>query len=222
MDQRELFKDNLRDSHWLGEVVDNLDPKSNGRCRVKVFGKFDLLDIEDIPWAVAGNNQLTGSYSPPNIGEIVAVYFDNGDIYTPVYKNSTRINADLKSEVLDNTESPEAVTSIVYDNTKGIKMYHTQEDGMIISTGNGAQDAPAIRLSNDGKIYIYANDVFIASSFSDESEPAVKGQTLADLLNNIVNIVKNHMHVNAGPMTPIEIIELGLIQDTINNIKQKS
>lgn len=222
MNQRELFKDNLRDSHWLGEVVDTQDPNGNARCRVRVYGKFDLLDVEDIPWAVPANNQITGAMSVPNVGDVVAIYFDNGDVYTPVYKNSPRINTELKSEVLDVTSNPELVTSLVYDADKQIRMYHNVEDGLVISTGNGPDVDPAIRVTNDGKIYLYANDIYIASSFSDDSEPAVKGQTLTDLLTDMIDIIKKHVHVNAGPVTPISVIELGLMQQTIDSIKQES
>lgn len=35
MNKDELFKDNIRDGHWLGEVVVNEDPLNQGRCRVK-------------------------------------------------------------------------------------------------------------------------------------------------------------------------------------------
>lgn len=45
----ELFLDNLRDSHWLGEVVVNEDPLLNGRCKIKVYGKFDKLTDDAIP-----------------------------------------------------------------------------------------------------------------------------------------------------------------------------
>ena len=40
---KELVNDNLRETHWLGEVVVNEDPLLQGRVRVKVFGKFDKL-----------------------------------------------------------------------------------------------------------------------------------------------------------------------------------
>ena len=43
MDNGELYRDNLRETHWLGEVVINEDPLLQGRVRVKVFGKFDKL-----------------------------------------------------------------------------------------------------------------------------------------------------------------------------------
>ena len=40
MNQNELFKDNLRDTHWIGEVVENVDPNKLGRCRIKVLKIF--------------------------------------------------------------------------------------------------------------------------------------------------------------------------------------
>jgi hypothetical protein len=221
MNQNELFRDNLRDAHWLGEVVDIADTIGSGRCRIKVFGKFDTLAIEDIPWAMPANASINGSYSVPNLGDIVAVYFDNGDIYTPLYKNQVKINEDLKSEVLDNSANPELVSSLIYDNIKGVRVYHSPENGLVISTGNGPEADPAIRLTNDGKIYLYANDIFIASSFDDESEPAVKGQTLADLLKEMIDLIETHQHFSGGPMLPNTGLKFMLLSNKINSIKQK-
>lgn len=223
MNQKELFKDNLRDTHWLGEVVDTTDPKTLGRCRIKVFGKFDLLDAEDIPWAVPSNAVISGGYSVPNIGDVVSVYFDNGNIYTPVYKNQVLVNSDLKSEVLVNSANPEAVTSLVYDSTKGIRVYHSPENGLVITTGNGPESDPAIRVSNDGKIYLNASDIFIANGFNDESEPAVKGQTLTDLLKKIVDTIQNHTHMSgAAPMAPNFKLDMAFLKNKLDNIKQQS
>ena len=223
MNQKELFKDNLRDTHWLGEVVDTADPKALGRCRVKVFGKFDLLEAEDIPWAVPANAVISGGYSVPNIGDVVSIYFDNGNIYTPVYKNQVLVNSDLRSEVLSNSANPEAVTSLVYDSAKGIRVYHSPENGLVITTGNGPESDPAIRVSNDGKIYLNASDIFIASGFNDESEPAVKGQTLTDYLKKIVETISSHVHVSsAGPTDPITKMDMKFLKDKLDNIKQES
>ena len=223
MNQNELFKDNLRDTHWLGEVVDTADPNGNGRCRIRVYGKFDLLEVEDMPWAIPSNNQLTGSYSVPNVGDVVAVYFDNGNIYTPVYKNAVRVNPDLKSEVLDGNATPEAVTSVVYDSFKGLRMYHTPDDGLIITTGNGPKSNPAIRVSSDGKIFLSAADIYIADNLSDTAEPAVKGQTLRDLLEKMIDVLANHTHITgAGPIDPVSIIDMFFLKFKLDNIKQES
>jgi endonuclease IV len=44
-------------------VVDVGDPLKRGRVRVRVFGKFDQLDIGDIPWAAPGMASTAGSSS---------------------------------------------------------------------------------------------------------------------------------------------------------------
>lgn len=223
MNQKELFRDNLRDTHWIGEVVDNTDPANSGRCRIRVFGKFDLLEVEDIPWAVPSNNSTIGSYSVPNIGDTVSVYFDNGNIYSPVYKNTVLIDQDLRSEVINTSSSPEAVTSLVYDSTKGIRIYHSPENGLVITTGNGPEADPSIRVTNDGKIYLYADDIFISSSFNDESEPAVKGETLTEYLDKIVDAVANHVHLSGGgPVDPKHKLDMKFLKAKLDNIKQKS
>lgn len=223
MNTKELFKDNLRDSHWLGEVVDNIDTDGLGRCKVRVYGKFDLLEVEDIPWSMPSNALVSGAYSVPNIGDIVSVYFDNGNIYAPFYKNQARVNSTLKSEVLDNSSNPENVTSLVYDSTKGIRVYHSPENGLVITTGNGPKSDPAIRVSNDGKIYLNADDIFISSSFGDESEPAVKGETLRRYLEKIVQTISNHTHVSGtGPVNPVTKMDMKFLENKLNNIKQQS
>jgi len=223
MNKQELFQDNLRDTHWLGEVIDNVDPNGGGRCRIRVYGKFDLLEDEDIPWAIPANTALVGSYSVPNIGEVVSIYFDNGNIYTPVYKNTVRVNSELKSEVLDNSSNPEKVSSVLYDSNKSIRMYHTPDDGLIITTGNGPKSDPAIRVSNDGKIFLYANDIFIASGFNDDSEPAVKGQTLKEYLETIIDAFSKHTHISGtGPVDPIAKLDMAFLKRKLDNIKQQS
>lgn len=223
MDKKELFKDNIRDTHWIGEVVDVIDPLNQGRCRIRVYGKFDTLDVEYIPFAIPANSSISGAYSVPNIGDVVSVYFDNGDIYTPVYRNQVIVDLDLKSEVLDGSSNPEAVTSLVYDSTKGIRMYHSPDNGLVITTGNGPEAAPALRISNDGKIYLNSDDIFISSSFNDESEPAVKGQTLTDYLKKIVETISNHTHVSgSGPTNPITKMDMKFLKAKLDNIKQKS
>jgi len=133
------------------------------------------------------------------------------------------VNSDLRSEVLSNSANPEAVTSLVYDSAKGIRVYHSPENGLVITTGNGPESDPAIRVSNDGKIYLNASDIFIASGFNDESEPAVKGQTLTDYLKKIVETISSHVHVSsAGPTDPITKMDMKFLKDKLDNIKQES
>ena len=176
---KELGKDNIRDTHWIGEVVDNEDPLLNGRCKVKVFGKFDLLPAESIPWASPMNRDLPGSHAVPRVGDVVAVRFDNGNIYHPEYWFQVDQNSDLKSDVLEISESPQDVISIVYDAERNLRVYYSVEDGLVITTGTANTEAPMIRLSPEGQIFLNSGDIFIATNDGgDATQPAVRGTDL--------------------------------------------
>ena len=115
MDSKELNIDNLRDSHWIGEVVDNSDPLLDGRCRVRVFGKFDNIPTSSIPWATPSNRNTPGAHAVPRVGDIVAINFDNGDIYHPEYIYHVNQNSDFKSDILSESGAPQNCISLVYD-----------------------------------------------------------------------------------------------------------
>mgnify|MGYP001095221995 CR=1 FL=1 len=232
MDQKELFKDNLRDTHWIGEVVDNVDPNKLGRCRIKVFGKFDLLETQDIPWAIPSNTMIHGSFAVPNIGDIVGVRFDNGNVYQPTYSFQLRTNDSLKTEVLDIEQSAEKVISIMYDAEKNVRAFYSPTDGFIMTTGASKSASPMIRLTNDGKVFINAKDIFIADGFADSSEPAVKGATLASVLRNMLNFITTHIHPTplgpSGPALPPASIDATVLSSQLaanvgdGKIQQKS
>lgn len=222
MDNKEIYKDNIRDTHWIGEVIDNVDPSNLGRCRVRVFGKFDQLPDEVIPWATPMNRDQVGAHSVPRIGDIVAIRFDNGNIYHPEYWFQVNQNTELKTEVLDASNAAQDVVSLVYDAERNVRIYWSPEDGLTMTTGTDKDDAPAIRFSNDGKIYLHSKDIFIASSNNDESEPAVKGQTLTEYLEKIVERLQNHTHISgSGPTDPITKMDMKFLNMKLNNIKQQ-
>lgn len=222
MDNKEIQKDNIRDAHWIGEVVDNADPSNLGRCRIKVFGKFDQLPTEAIPWATPMNRDHVGAQSVPRIGDVVAVRFDNGNIYHPEYWFQIDQNSELKTEVLDASSAAQDVVSLVYDAERNVRIYWSPEDGLTMTTGSDKDNAPAIRFSNDGKIYLNSKDIFIASSNNDESEPAVKGETLKKYLEKIVERLQNHTHISgSGPTDPITKLDMKFLDKKLNNIKQQ-
>lgn len=218
---KELEKDNIRETHWLGEVVDNQDPRNLGRCRVKVYGKFDLLENESIPWATPMNRDFVGAHHTPRIGDIVAVRFDNGNIYHPEYWFQINQNKELKSDVLDNSSAPHDVISLVYDAERNIRIYYSPEDGLVMTSGDSKDSQPMIRFSTDGNIFLNSDNIYIASSKDDTSQPAVKGQALHDILDSIINDLKTHVHPASGaPMLPSTSINLSITQKKLKSIKQ--
>lgn len=221
MNSNELYRDNLRDAHWLGEVVVNQDPLLKGRCRVRVFGKFDLLTDDAIPWATPMNRDAVGSHHVPRVGDIVAVRFDNGNIYHPEYWFQVDQNDDLKSDVLEVSDAPHDVISLVYDAERNIRIYYSPEDGLVVSSANSRDGQPMIRFSADGEIFINSDNIYIASSKADTSEPAVKGQTLQDTLGDIIDTLIAHVHPASGtPMLPDASMKLAIIKSKLATIKQ--
>lgn len=75
---------------YTGKIEDNNDPEKLGRCRIRVFGIFDDKEIktEDLPWAKPDNSFVgskKGSLIIPPLNTLVRVYFDNNDVYNPVF-----------------------------------------------------------------------------------------------------------------------------------------
>lgn len=134
---RDFSRDDLRNTSWLGEVVDIADPQKIGRIKVKVFGKFDELDNESIPWAYPGNNISAGSadggsfFSVPKLGSVVSIKFDNGNIYYPEYFFNQHLSQDARTEIENSYENAHI---IVYDTvTDGkLKIFFTQEKGLML------------------------------------------------------------------------------------------
>lgn len=211
---KELQKDNIRETHWIGEVVDNADPSNLGRCRVKVFGKFDQLPDEAIPWATPMNRDFVGMHHTPNIGTVVAVRFDNGNIYHPEYWFQIDQNKDLKDDILNTSAEPQNVVSLVYDSIRNVRIYHSPDDGLVIARGTGAKERPLIqideegiiKISTDQKIFLDSGDIFLSNTGeegADESEPAVRGVSLEKWLNEFLDEYQRHWHPTpTGPSGP--------------------
>jgi hypothetical protein len=75
---------------FTGKVEDNNDPDQLGRCKIRVYGLFDDVNIatSDLPWAKPDNQFIgsnIGSFIVPPVDTLVRVYFDGDDIYNPVY-----------------------------------------------------------------------------------------------------------------------------------------
>jgi hypothetical protein len=218
-DIKEIYNDNIRDTHWLGEVMDNEDPLLNGRCKIKVFGKFDNISTENIPWATPQNRMLPGSHAVPRIGDIVSIRFDNGDIYHPEYEFQVNQNDDLKADILESSGEPQNVISLVYDSVRNLRAYWSPENGLVITTGSGDQESPLIQLDSADKIYLYTEnqvEIKATDTIYINSESDITVETPAD-----VEIIANKVHVNSpavelGEMAAQQLIKGNIFQALFN------
>jgi hypothetical protein len=241
-DVKELYSDNIRDTHWLGEVVDNSDPLLNGRCKIKVFGKFDKISTAAIPWATPQNRNIPGAHAVPRIGDIVSVRFDNGDIYHPEYNFQVNQNDDLKSDILESSGEPHNVISLVYDAERNLRAYWSPEDGLVITTGSGKKESPLIQLDSADKIYLYTeNEIEVKASKKilvttpDEvevkgkkvyvnspkvelgevaTEQLIKGNTFQAIFNGHTHTAIGFGLVTSPPVVPLTGIELSQVSKT--------
>jgi len=134
LDNREKFYGNYR-----GKVVDVDDPYRSGRIKVEVFGVFDDLPVDALPWAIyadtlMGGQGEIGGFIVPDLESHVWVFFEEGDHTQPVYFAGAPARPHGPPQK-DNGEYPRnkafrtmAGHYIEIDDTPGdtrIKLYHT-------------------------------------------------------------------------------------------------
>ena len=136
IDKSDSYKSDLHKS-FLGEVMDVEDPLFKGRIKVKVYGKFDDIPVEDMPWSHPGMNLSGGSdsgggfFSVPKVGSIVSIKFDQGNIYHPEYFFNQEISDEVKTEVEASYANAHV---LVYDTvTEGsLKIFFTEGKGLML------------------------------------------------------------------------------------------
>ena len=237
---KNYWKDDLDSTSWLGEVIDIADPLKIGRIKVKVYGKFDQIPPEHIPWAYPANNVTAGSatgggfFSVPKLKSLVAIRFDNGNIYHPEYTFIQKISAEVKAEIENSYDNAHI---IVYDTvTEGaLKIFFTEEKGLmfdykktqinikpdnsvLIQTASGNSK---VEILDDGKMNVtQKGDITIKSDAKviiDHSAAIELGAGASEkvvLGNTFMSLFNSHTHIgNLGaptspptvPMTPTHL-----------------
>jgi hypothetical protein len=135
MNRKELVDDDLSSMEFQGVVVDTNDPLKQGRAKVRVFGKFDDLSEDDIPWAqnrhpnVFGINGGAGAISIPKKGTVVDVTFNSGNLYEPEFVAITEPCKEMIEEIRNSYEDAHV---LLFDGGEKLKMYYTKEKGVLI------------------------------------------------------------------------------------------
>ena len=170
-------------SVYRAKVLDNDDPSQLGRVKVEVYpmllGKETALDMTDaegididvLPWAVPAFSLFTGagvdfgSFCVPSVGSFVFVFFENNDVYQPVYfaEAADGIHG-LPSERTQNypyrktlkTENGIVIELDASESDPEIKITHPEgttftidEDGNVLVSGAGN-----ITINADGNINV--------------------------------------------------------------------
>ena len=223
------LKDLTTDSTFLGIVVSNEDPDFLGRCKVRVFGLFDNLSIDAIPFAIpeisnihAGEGK-NGSFEYPKLNSIVKVRFENNSIYSPIYSNVFQPSENMIAEVKDSYVNAHV---LLWDDEENIKIIYTQNGGMLIFkqesiiqidkdnniTCKTSDGASTVYLEVGGKITITADSEFKVDCSRNQigktgSHPVMKADMAHKILKQLATIIDAKMPVNPAASTLIGAAE---------------
>ena len=202
----------------LGEIVDINDPLKQGRARVRVFGFFEDLEIEDIPWAeqISGlsfsSARGNGNISVPRVGAIVNVQFDGPNYYKCFYEFEKESSPALLEEISDSYEGAQSLIYDVETQPGPLKIFYTRKKGLVLSLGNakvqldtqdGGQLRVVIEMGKDqirmenSKVIVNSNNIELGEN---AVEAVIKGNTFQNYFNS-------HTHIgNLGAPTSPPVI----------------
>jgi hypothetical protein len=176
----DFVQHDYHDNDWIGIVMNVDDPTFSGRAQVRVFGLFDGIENQYLPWAVPINSAIfagngAGSISIPKIGQFVRIQFNNGDQYAPEYTTIQNVDTQLIQRIKDDYPGthvllydPDEELTVIYQVNSGFQMYLKQSfiqitpDTMItLQTPNGDS---IVQMDGDTTNISTKNEVNIAAA----------------------------------------------------------
>lgn len=145
--------DEKYDQSYLGVVEDNMDPLKIGRVRVRLHGLYDDIPTAALPWSTPnfplGAGGVKGSFIVPEIGAVINVTFDDGDIYEPKYDSKCLDIANLDFDADKDEDYPNSV--IFYETSNGDYCKVNRKTGeYTLKTGSGV----FFKMCQDGSIIL--------------------------------------------------------------------
>ena len=211
----------------LGEIVDINDPLKQGRARIRVFGFFDELEIEDIPWAeqISGlsfsSARGNGNISIPRVGAVVNVQFDGSNYYKCFYEFEKESSSALLEEIADSYEGAQSIWYDVEAEPGTLKLFYTKKKGMVLSLGDAkiqldTQDGGNLRIvieMGKDQIKMENSKVVINSNNIELGEGATQAVIRGDAFKQFFD---THVHAGAGspPVVPMIPNLLSLVTKT--------
>jgi hypothetical protein len=196
---------------YLGEIVDINDPLKQGRARVRIFGFFEDLEIEDIPWAeqISGlsfsSAKGSGNITIPRLGAIVNAEFDGSNYYKIFYEFEKETSPELLAEIADSYEGAQSLLYDVDAQPGLLKIIYTRKKGLILGLGDatvqldtqdGGQLRVVIQMGKD-QIRMENNKVIVNSNNIELGEGATQAVIRGDAFKTFFDT-----HVHAGPGSP--------------------
>jgi hypothetical protein len=204
---------------YLGVIVDIADPLKQGRARVRVFGIFDGIPVEDLPWAEPGTaceyfggGGGGGAVSIPRVGAVVYCSFEGENYYKLYFDTIKEFCPELIDE-MNEENSYEGFHSMIYDTEAqpgALKLFYSRKKGLVFELGDAkvqldTQDGGELRVvvkMGDDEIRMENSKVIINSLNIELGEGAIESVIKGDTFKKIYD---THTHAGAGspPVVPL-------------------
>lgn len=186
-----MDKEKLKNEIFIGVVEDNDDPRKLGRVKVRVFNVFEEIPKEDIPWAFSWKDTNGNQFNVPDVGKIVSVVFDQGNIYEPQYIYAQHYNINLEKKLSSlSPEDYKSMKSLVFDHKTQI--YSNNSEGLIIDYKYNNINI------TESSIDLNLKDTYgkLSLGDSDATQQAILG---TNFMNWFDEFVENLMGSKGGP-----------------------
>ncbi len=191
--------ENLSNQTFIGVVADNNDPRKLGRCKVRVINIFDKIPTADIPWATPWRDLNGNTFIVPEVGKLVTVIFDQGNIYKPEFIYAEHYNKNLEDKLKtlegDNYTSMKALvydhkTQIYVNDTEGLKIDY------LYNNINIEKDTISINLKDNN------SNLNLGDAMA--SQQVILGNHFLDWFDDFLEILTTtpYMDSQGGPIMP--------------------
>lgn len=224
---------NLQDTNisgvWRGIVLNNNDPLKIGRLIVRVYGLYENLDIDTIPYCypvVPYGSNSKGFFFTPDIGDEVVVIFERNDVRKPMYLgctyglpqgiNDVPLNhqglpesaADIAAIDIDPLVLENASHKAIYPFNRGIK----SSSGLFIEMDDtpgaerlqlGHTSGSRMEFRNDGSLVVHAvGDLKLA--VNGNCNIRIDGNVILNILGNVLKNILGSVVINiTGTVTKL-------------------
>jgi len=188
---------------YRGTVVDNTDPQSQGRVRVRVP---EVLGAVDSGWALpcapyAGDK--AGAYAVPAVGSGVWIEFEAGDVSRPVWVGCWWESNKVPTDEAGTGATPDV--KITRSEQGLLLALHDDSQVIALSDANGANllkievQQGVVTVKAASKVVV---DAPLIELVANATHPGVFGDALMTYLNQLVTLFNTHTHTGqmAGPI----------------------
>lgn len=187
--------------NYRGEVIRNDDPLKAGRVKINIFGVYDSLSEEEIPWAIyadsfMGGSSEAGSIVVPEIGAHVWCFFEGGDHHLPVFWAGAPA---VKDNIPDTPEESRSEESTYPHN----KVFKTA--GGFVFEIDDSDGNQRLRIYHpSGSSRMIDNDGNVSETIVGDKETALSGDLNETRSGNLNDNVEGDRTMTSGGSTTVE------------------